>query len=705
MPDLSDPLGPPKIVTGVDYMDALARLGYNVENMSSPLPVMSKIAQSATSLVDNQYNQALQWAKSKADTQEAVARANNIDSQTNFANQALDYRLKGLDLENKQRQQSLDLFPLDVQAKQQILKENQFKLQEAQRNADEIDKAHGEYQAWHDELAQLDPTDPDYDNKIASIMAKYPEASTNPSTQRLIAPLLQQQNVKRSQSFVVQQRTDQLNQLRGFQQNGLIPPDTDIQKEVAAGNGQSMVNRAKQQSSLNRLQTIIAYGSPSERLWAQNQINDITGVNRGPNEAPPPMFGPNGDLNPGSEALLSTIERRIGISPVAPGAKKETKVTTDETGTKTETIISGQPVTAQDIAKPAQPAVTTDMPTTPEEMQKDPVFQSIFSDLRAGKLALPGNPKPGTPEFTTALFAEYSKRKAAAPAPQRASKAGRPGAAKMQEGGLVTGTEGPDKVPAMLTSGEYVVNKDAVQNIGLPILESLIAGTRPTQSVASQSLFGQPPSQWGDLPTIRPQLTQMAQAPTTAPRATPVETPAVTTGPATTNLDAPMTTSTASTASTANAAGTTLTPQDTTGDAFLNAHYLGDGRLSGLATNFGHDVNGRPDTYMLSKLGGGSRVGAFGTDVVNPNTVGASIPVQTFRAFIGNPNDPQVRQRVQSGRVQVEVTAPNGKKAAFPIVDLGPGKGEHASLDLTGSAMRQLGMNDNFGAVYRIVSF
>jgi hypothetical protein len=107
---------------------------------------------------------------------------------------------------------------------------------------------------------------------------------------------------------------------------------------------------------------------------------------------------------------------------------------------------------------------------------------------------------------------------------------------------------------------------------------------------------------------------------------------------------------------------------------------------------------------MLSKLGGGSRIGAFGTDVVNPNTAGVSIPVQTFRAFIGNPNDPQVRQRVQSGQVQVEVTAPNGRRASFPIVDLGPGKAEHASLDMTGTAMRQLGMNDNFGAVYRIVS-
>jgi len=748
-PSLSDPLGAPKIITGTEYMDALAHLGYNVENMSSPLPVMSKIAQGFTSLIDTQYDNALKWQKSQADTQETVARARNYDSVTNFNDASVDARVADVQSQSRYRDAAADQIrtniPIDAQINQQKIKENELTLKERQRQVDDNDKAYSEYESWHGELSQIDPTDPDYDNKIASINAKYPEASSNPNTQRLISPLLQQQNVKRSQSSVVQQRTDQLNQLRGFQQNSLIPPDTDIQKEVAAGNGQSMVNRAKQQSSLNRMQTIIAYGNPSERLWAQNQINDITGVNRGPNETPPPMFGPNGDLNPGSEALLSTIERRIGISPVAPGAKKETKITTDETGTKTETTITGQPVTAQDITKPAQPTTTTAMPTKPEDMQKDPVFQSVFSDLNAGKLALPGNPKPGTPEFTAGLFAEYSKRKAAAaqpPAPQRASKAGRrgiseaqgqeegrlatsnndykfpsgapdihgidhngwanvmseegaepgldpgtnhmsvfglwqdkPGAegnayrvaiqngprsleaynavtqtwakwaadskanpwelespgmqelvladvqhtggsarvrqaidsmggfdainkmdpgeairqysklrlsfwsgnagrvqregqwalandgtlrggsrvAKMQGGGLVTGAPGTDQVPAQLTRGEYVVNKDAVQDVGLQTLEALNAGTAGSQQLSLSS--GSPqdvglplqqpsaPSQWPKLPTIAPQTS--APAPratlvqTPAPRATLVQTPAVTTGPATLSATTP----------------------------------------------------------------------------------------------------------------------------------------------------------------------
>jgi hypothetical protein len=283
--------------------------------------------------------------------------------------------------------------------------------------------------------------------------------------------------------------------------------------------------------------------------------------------------------------------------------------------------------------------------------------------------------------------------------------------AKMQPGGLVSGAAGPDQVPAMLTSGEYVVNKDAVQNVGLQTLEALNAGTRQDPKLAlnagtQQDVFGQVSNQssvsnaplFPPLPTIRPQLAQTSTpaprampAQTPAPRAQPAQTPAVTTGAATSPI--------------ASTGGTTLTPQYTTGDAFLNAHYLGDGRLSGLTTNFGHDVNGRPDTYMLSKLGGGSRLGAFGTDVVNPTTAGVSLPEQTFRAFIGDPKNKDIRQRVTSGQVQVEVTAPNGRTGRFNIVDLGPGKGEHASLDMTGTAMRQLGMKDNFGAVYRIVSY
>jgi hypothetical protein len=47
-----DVLGAPQIVTGAEGAEAMGRLGYNVENMTSMLPVMNQITQSTTSLVD-----------------------------------------------------------------------------------------------------------------------------------------------------------------------------------------------------------------------------------------------------------------------------------------------------------------------------------------------------------------------------------------------------------------------------------------------------------------------------------------------------------------------------------------------------------------------------------------------------------------------------------------------------------------------------
>jgi hypothetical protein len=43
-------------------------------------------------------------------------------------------------------------------------------------------------------------------------------------------------------------------------------------------------------------------------------------------------------------------------------------------------------------------------------------------------------------------------------------------------GGKVTGPSGIDRVPAMLTEGEYVINARAARKIGMPALESINAG-------------------------------------------------------------------------------------------------------------------------------------------------------------------------------------------------------------------------------------
>jgi hypothetical protein len=149
-------------------MDALARLGYNVENMASPLPTMTKIASGLTSLVDTQYDNAMKWQKSQADAQEAVARAGNIDSQTDFNNQATDLRIKELDLQNQQRQQTLD-FADSAQPVRQRMLENQGKasdidIQNAQRATDDQRDAQDKLAVALKSLPN--PSDPNFDNAI-----------------------------------------------------------------------------------------------------------------------------------------------------------------------------------------------------------------------------------------------------------------------------------------------------------------------------------------------------------------------------------------------------------------------------------------------------------------------------------------------------------------------------------------------------------
>jgi hypothetical protein len=233
---------------------------------------------------------------------------------------------------------------------------------------------------------------------------------------------------------------------------------------------------------------------------------------------------------------------------------------------------------------------------------------------------------------------------------------------RFQEGGLVADAQAAASptsdaadvgLPLLMASAENQV----------PIPQNQVAG--PLPSARSPVLQPQPIAR--QQPATQPTAATETAAPraelVSAPTSTPA--PAVTTGPA--------------------------------------RYAMRSGELSGLATNFGHDVNGNPDTYMLKTLGPGSRIGAFGTDVVNPNTAGVSLPLNTVKQYIGNPSNPEVRKAIQSGRYKVRLQAPNGNSGLFNIVDLGPGPNEPGAIDVTGSAMRQLGVKDNFHASYQIV--
>lgn len=399
MPELANPLGEPYILKPEDFIALDKASGY-VAGTRSMLPTMTAITEAGTSLIDNAYAQQMAYKKAQADLDESMAKTKYYGAESD-----------NLQSESDQRKQ---LTPLEIQAKQQQIAQGGFALKEAQRQSDELDKANGEYEAWHTALSNLDPTDPDYDNKVASINAQYPHASTNPSTQRLITPLLQQQNVRRSQSTQVQQRTDQINQLQDFQKKGLLPPDTDIRAEVNGGNGQNQINTAKQNATIGRLQNVLAYGDVRQRMWAQNEIDRITGKGLGPGETPDrTMFTPNGDLNPGTEALLSQIEH--SFTP-APGVTKEIKTETGTLdqgveGSRTTTTIKGEPVRPSDMASQNQQPSTLEAPKTQEDMLKDPDFQQVWDDAANGRIQLPADAKPGTPQFAAAVMAEYAARK------------------------------------------------------------------------------------------------------------------------------------------------------------------------------------------------------------------------------------------------------------------------------------------------------
>jgi hypothetical protein len=965
MPDPVDYLGAPKIITGTDYMHALAALGYNVENMSSPLPTMTKIAEAGTNFLDSIYNQNIKAQQSQADLQYKLAETKNVNAVADWNSRSLDLRLAELDTQNRQREQQISSAEREQPLREKIL-ENQGKtgdldFQILQRKNDDFTQAQaalpGALQTLPD--PEKDPNfKTNFDNwqsTNAGLLARQDSVGDQARRMRDTVKTRYEGTSRFHQSLA------DVQEFEGYQRKGTINQNYDADKMVFG-------NPDKAQAELVQARALDAQAELQELLvdpripqayrdklndtytYVHNYVSSKTGVQDIQRGEASLYFNPDGKLNSTARSMIDgvkalrevkppEISARIPIPGVTGKILKGEEPTEEIKGTQEQVQQQIQDLRKQQAAEKQRTAEMQDVPDTPENLEDKAAHQrgeisleelhrrvnermkakplsgnrripgmqdgglvqasytpgsesqmlpgtepeiprQVQNAARAEMLLRPGdpnapylgggslpgpsgrllsptdqidwhnfnfgatqsfsggpgfynNPGSGKPfdtgdpalvgarvpmaELTRVLGTDAGSEKSVTsrdvargmyqvvvakrdgtlakfpivdvtpegknrgleltPAAMKMMDAkpgdnlgyrlafpdagkidptfggespihnwlrqrdvGRrsraPGTIALQTGGLVSGTPGPDQVPAMLTSGEYVVNKDAVQDVGLPALEALNAGDQPKFNLASgaqppvstgtqqdvqfqqpeqpsafQQLFGGVPYQSSvdaprpgqlpnmpvrnQIPVIRPQLAQPIQAPRAtpapAPRAMPAQTPAVATGAATLPI--------------ASTGGTTLTPKYTTGDALLNAHYLGDGRLSGLATNFGHDVNGRPDTYMLSKLGGGSRIGAFGADVVNPTTAGVSLPVQTVRAFIGDPSDPQVRQRIQSGRVQVEVTAPNGRTGRFPIVDLGPGKGENASLDMTGTAMRQLGMKDNFGAVYRIVSY
>src|SRR5258705_5117549 len=258
--DLSDPLGQPKIVTGTEYMDALARLGYNRENMFSPLPMITKGIQSMTSLVDENYDNQMKWQASQAQIKETLARAGNIDSQTAYNNQALDLRLKDLDLQNKERQQTLD-FTTEAHPTVKRMLENKGKqsdldIQRAERSSkDEADALDLLPQA----TAELpDPDDPDYVNKRDLWRIKYNRLLTNPTTKNRMEGEYQAIDSIYQGKISTQQTNTERKEFSDLQIGGFIPKVLNPDAAMRGPDKDSFLTRGRMLQARQQVEMVAA---------------------------------------------------------------------------------------------------------------------------------------------------------------------------------------------------------------------------------------------------------------------------------------------------------------------------------------------------------------------------------------------------------------------------------------------------------------
>ena len=806
-PDLHDPLGSLQFVKGTEYMDALARLGYNVENMTSPLPLMTKIAEAGSNLLDMGMQRRLENQKAQADLAYKTAQSRYTDSEAAYNEQALGNRLKLLQADVKNKQVEADhastLADLGIQEKQRALDKQQFDLEQAKRNADAKateDSARAQQQQivsqemqrtqqldsdalneWGSARNELPPIDdPNYDQKINEFYKNHPKLLQSEKTKPLVNALIEQGRKARQDNVDVQNTNAEMVALADMKAKGSVATDMDMNRARSdATYRHEQMTRGRIVSSQKRIDEIVAQvgsDAPTEiktqvaqlynaQTQLQNILSDPDGINKIKSGAYSRDLDVNGNLSGRLEGAISAVDfynkerLKQGLGkPMATDVEHVTKdPITGETHSLKATNVPFElvPQVRQQLESLQAPAEGTPQAAAQPKAEQDRATQEAKAALAASAndpeiQALTERARVSGRTEDWQAVAEAIKRKARERTgkPQTGGQYGGlvtpggingpqtglgrargglipPAAATAgygqgyQEGGTVNPLLGAnadvapnltlgstDTVAAMLTPGEFVLNAGAVKDIGLPMLEALnqSPSSEEAQSdvtnVATPLLLGEaaqaPPQMTGQSPIALPPVAQpgsggewphvapsppQTQVQALAPRAeiaappVPAQTPAVTTGPATVDINKPL-------VSTGAPIGTEIT---------------------GLATNFGHDVNGRPDTYMLSKLGPGARIGAFGTDVVNPSTVGVSLPVATIRANIGDPTNPAVRKAIQSGRYQVLVHAPNGRSGMFKIVDIGPGPNEPGKIDLTGSAMRQLGVNDSFNARFQVV--
>jgi hypothetical protein len=135
--------------------------------------------------------------------------------------------------------------------------------------------------------------------------------------------------------------------------------------------------------------------------------------------------------------------------------------------------MGGYPPTMQLGAPGIMPPVAPGVPSVAfaSQMQSNLLANHASGLIDAGQAIYAhfgGDPSSATPADIATFHGQLQGAiTGAASTPRTAAPA------KKQSGGVVHGSPGPDQVPAMLTAGEYVMNKDAVNRIGVGNLNAM----------------------------------------------------------------------------------------------------------------------------------------------------------------------------------------------------------------------------------------
>lgn len=598
----------PKFVTGTEYMDALARLGYNVENMSSPLPIMAKIADAGASMLDNVYKQNLNYQEAQGRLSYYKAQSDHLDEETQYNQRTQDARVKTLDYEAALKKNQADLSNATIE--QQIEAEkNRLKLlpqiqqneadkakNDAQRSKLELDGQANAQRIQKEGLDDLplalgelpNPGDPDYYPKIQAARDHHGAAMLDPvsrarfegevkarTDQHVLMASTQAQNKDQQEllrlhdgHFIDDATAQTFNQI----QNDPVARQRVIARghvvEANTGVNEVLGMFPRDPAEFAKLPPLVQQ-QYNDLAQMERQMSGVLGTDEGLDQVVGgsylKVFDRNGNLTPQlksdmqalrdyhTERTKALAEKGVGTTKLKATLPDKTDVTGKRNLMEIERDIPNedydqtvQQLRAQgwNVPEPASGQTTQTKTSAARTQTGSTNLQTMAATNPQLKALLSKAVRSGTAEDWDRLEQAYNALRSVGQ-----DQAMVPG---FQEGGTVTQTgtgdtpASTDTVPAMLTPGEYVVNADAAR-------ENRSVLDRINQTGAQTPIPPMRPLAGSSLPTLpMPSTTpqrQQAQQPvdvsrgyareqTPAPRALPVsatpsQTPAVTTGPAT----------------------------------------------------------------------------------------------------------------------------------------------------------------------------